>query len=89
MLDLVCQLLDAHGSLQAPVATLAPDADLYAHGLTSFAAIRIMLALEEAYDIQFPPHMLQRQSFASINSILACLEELQPISPRSADRAAA
>jgi acyl carrier protein len=89
MLDLVCQLLDAHGNLQVSAATLAPDADLYALGLTSFAAIRIMLALEGACDVQFPPRMLQRQSFASINSILACLDELQPISSKSAHRAAA
>lgn len=89
MLDLVCQLLDAYGSLQVPAATLEPDSDLYALGLTSFAAIRIMLALEEACDVQFPPRMLQRQSFASIDSILACLEELQPIAPKAARRAAA
>jgi acyl carrier protein len=89
MLDLVCQLLDAHGSLRVPAATLEPDADLYALGLTSFAAIRIMLALEEACDVQFPPRMLRRQSFDSISSILGCLEELQPIAAKDARRVAA
>jgi acyl carrier protein len=89
MLDLVRQLLETHGNLQAPIATLAPDDDLYALGLTSFAAIRIMLALEEAYDVQFPPRMLRRQSFVSINSIVNCLEELQPNLPKIAERVAA
>jgi acyl carrier protein len=89
MLELVCDLIEAHGKLSIPAATIPLDADLYELGLTSFAAIRIMLALESAYDVQFPPHMLRRESFASIHSILACLDELLPAAPKTVDRAAA
>ncbi len=89
MLDLIRQLIEAHGNLRVPVATLAHDADLYEQGMTSVAAIRIMLALEEACDVQFPPRMLCRQSFASIDSILACLDELRPAHSKSIDREAA
>jgi acyl carrier protein len=79
MLDeTIRNLIDKHGKLMVPASTLAPDADLYEAGLTSFAAIRIMLALEELFDVEFPERMLRRQSFSSINSIVACLDELHP-----------
>ena len=36
-----------------------------------------MLALEEAYGVEFPKQMLRRQSFSSLNSIAACLERVE------------
>jgi acyl carrier protein len=38
-----------------------------------------MLALEEAFDVEFPPEMLRRQSFSSIDAISACLAQATPI----------
>jgi len=79
MLDeTIRRAIDEHGKLKVPASSLAPDSDLYDAGLTSFAAIRIMLALEEAFDVEFPEQMLKRQSFGTINSIIACLDELRP-----------
>ena len=42
-----------------------PDvsADLYAAGLRSFASVQLMLALEEAFEVEFPESLLNRQSF--------------------------
>ena len=79
MIDTVRQLIDTHGNLRAPALILTPDADLYAVELTPFAAIQVALALEEAFDVEFPARMLRPQSFASINSIVACLDELRPV----------
>jgi acyl carrier protein len=78
MIDQIRQLLDAHGRLQIPAASLADTQDLYATGLTSFAAVQLMLALEESFDVEFPEHMLNRRSFSSIKSIADCLHELAP-----------
>jgi acyl carrier protein len=79
MLDeTIRRLIDEHGNLKVQASALAPEADLYDAGLTSFAAIRIMLALEETFDVEFPERMLRRQSFGSISSIVACLDELRP-----------
>lgn len=78
MLDRIHQLLDEHGRLQVPAAAITETQDLYAAGLTSFAAVQLMLALEEAFDIEFPEHMLNRRSFSSIKSIVDCLRELAP-----------
>ena len=69
MNDAIRKLLTRLGGLQQSVDTLADDADLYAAGLSSFASVQLMLGLEEAFDIEFPDHMLNRKSFASIAAI--------------------
>jgi acyl carrier protein len=87
MIDTVRQLIDTHRNLRVPTLVLTPDADLYAVGLTPFAAIRVTLALEETFDVEFPARMLRPQSFASINSIVACLDELRPVTSRQLEAA--
>lgn len=77
MLDTIRRLVDEQGRLPVGAAALDDDADLYASGLTSFAAVQLMLALEEAFDIEFPDRMLNRKSFASIAAIAGCLRELK------------
>jgi acyl carrier protein len=79
MIETIRRLLLEHGNLHTSVETLAGDQDLYDAGLTPFAAIRVMLALEEAFDVEFPVKMLKRQSFATIDAIAACLGEMVPV----------
>lgn len=69
-------VLAKHGRLPCDVATIAYDADLYAAGLKSFASVQLMLALEEAFDIEFPERMLNRTTFASIAAIDRSVAEL-------------
>ncbi|MDQ0458158.1 acyl carrier protein [Rhizobium paknamense] len=69
MSETIRTLLGKVGGLPVPAADIAADADLYALGLTSFASVQVMLALEEAFDIEFPDHLLNRKSFASIEAI--------------------
>ena len=78
MLDTLRPLIDKHARLPVKADTLADGQDLYAAGLTSFAAVQLMLALEEAFDIEFPERMLNRRSFATMESIAACINELRP-----------
>ena len=78
MLDTIRQLIDKHARLPVKAETLAGGQDLYAAGLTSFAAVQLMLALEESFDIEFPERMLNRRSFATMESIAACIQELRP-----------
>jgi holo-[acyl-carrier-protein] synthase len=65
-----------HARLPVDVAELADDTDLYQAGMTSQASVNVMLALEDAFDIEFPDRMLTRSVFESINSISAALTEL-------------
>lgn len=78
MNTLIRRLVAEHGRLPVAVESLGDEQDLYAAGLTSFAAVQLMLGLEETFDIEFPERMLNRRSFANIAAIVACLRELAP-----------
>ncbi|PLP97056.1 acyl carrier protein [Cupriavidus pauculus] len=60
--------------LDVPLATLADNDDLYAAGLSSLATVHVMLALENAFDIEIPDQMLTRQLFRSVDSLAAAVE---------------
>jgi acyl carrier protein len=65
----VRDLLKKHAGLSVNVDELAEGADLYAAGLSSFASVQLMLALEEKFDMEFPDSLLNRKSFQSIEAI--------------------
>ncbi|WP_295136932.1 acyl carrier protein [uncultured Reyranella sp.] len=69
-------VLRSAGSLQKDVEILRDDADLHAAGLTSHATVTLMLALEEAFDIEFPDRLLRRRTFSSIDAIAEALVEI-------------
>lgn len=69
-------VLKSAGSLQDGIDTLRDDADLHAAGLTSHATVSLMLALEEAFDIEFPDRLLRRRTFSSIDAIAEALAEI-------------
>jgi len=70
------QVLKEHGKFSADIDALADDADLYEAGMTSHASVNVMLALEDAFDLEFPDRMLKRSVFESINAIDAAIQEL-------------
>jgi acyl carrier protein len=74
--DRIKQIIFEHGRLPTDVRTLAEDADLYQAGMTSHASVNLMLALEAAFDIEFPDAMLKRSVFQSVSSISQALSEL-------------
>ena len=56
---------------------LARDADLHEAGLTSMATVKLMLAIEAAYDVAIPDAELTPENFRSIAAIAALLARLQ------------
>jgi acyl carrier protein len=74
--DRVRALLKTTGRLQTGIDTLANDADLYDAGLTSHATVNLMLALEEAFDVEFPDALLRRRTFSSVDAIVEALAEI-------------
>jgi acyl carrier protein len=70
------RILREHARLRADVDSIADDADLYKVGMTSHASVNVMLALEAAFDVEFPDRMLSRQVFGSVATIRAAIEEL-------------
>jgi acyl carrier protein len=73
---IVRQVLAEHGRLAVDIADLDAGDDLYRRGLTSHASVNVMLALEEALDVEFPDRLLKKSTFGSVASITAALGEL-------------
>ena len=74
--SLIRGVLRDHGRLNRDPGALDANADLYQSGMTSHASVNVMLALEGAFDVEFPDHMLKRNVFSSIESIRRALGEL-------------
>jgi acyl carrier protein len=79
MNDQIRQVLREHGKLPCDVESLDDDADLFQAGLTSHASVNVMLALEEAFDIEFPEPMLRKSTFESIRAIQSALTSLTTV----------
>ena len=67
------RVLRDHARLPVDVDTLDDRTDLFQAGMTSHA----MLALEDAFDIEFPDQMLKRSVFESVAGIASAIGELQ------------
>jgi acyl carrier protein len=76
MIEKIRDVLATHARLSVDVATLADDADLYAAGMTSHASVNVMLALEDAFDVEFPDEMLTRGVFESIGAMATAVSTL-------------
>jgi acyl carrier protein len=74
-------LLSEHARLVVDVAELSDTDDLFRSGMTSHASVTVMLALEDAFGVEFPEPMLRRSTFESIDSIRRALTELLPTTP--------
>lgn len=76
MTDEIRAVLRDHARLPVDVDSVGEDDDLYQAGMTSHASVSVMLALEDAFDVEFPDALLKRQSFESIAAIRDVLAQL-------------
>lgn len=74
--DEIRSILVEHGRLTSDPAQLGDGADLYRAGLTSHTTITLMLALEDAFDIEFPQQALRKSTFESVAAIRSALLDL-------------
>jgi acyl carrier protein len=70
-------VLRDHAGLPVDPDSLSDNADLFQAGMTSHASVNVMLALEDAFGIEFPDRMLKRSVFESVDGIAAALQELE------------
>ncbi|HEY5266538.1 MAG TPA: acyl carrier protein [Acidimicrobiales bacterium] len=70
------EILDAHGRLPMSAQSLEETDDLFEKGLTSHASVNVMLALEDAYDFEFPDELLVKSTFESIAALRGALSSL-------------
>jgi acyl carrier protein len=78
MIETIKTLIDANANLTIPARDLAPADDLYQFGLTPYGAVRLLLSVENAFDVEFPRRLLNKNSMASIEAIGNCLLQLLP-----------
>jgi acyl carrier protein len=76
VIDRIRSVLRQHGRLASDPDGLTLESDLYQHGLTSHASVNVMLALEDAFEVEFPEAMLRRRTFESLGQIASSLESL-------------
>ena len=76
MEDRIRTVLREHGKLPVDLASLSDEDDLYRAGMTSHASVNVMLALEDAFDVEFPDKMLRKSTFASVSAIREALNSL-------------
>jgi acyl carrier protein len=76
MKDQIRQIVQQHARLATAIDQLSDESDLYQAGLTSHASVNLMLALEEAFEVEFPERMLKRKTFESIGNIHDAIAEL-------------
>ncbi len=70
------RVLRENARLVVEVDDLSDDDDLFRLGMTSHASVSVMLALEDAFGVEFPEQMLRKQTFESIASIQQAITEL-------------
>jgi acyl carrier protein len=71
------RVLRDHARLPVDIDSLDDQTDLFRAGMSSHASVNVMLALEDAFDIEFPDSMLKRSVFESVAGIDAAIQELQ------------
>ena len=76
MQDQIRDVLAAHGRMAVDPREVDDQADLYKLGLTSHASVDVMLALEDAFDIEFPDEVLKKSTFESVHNIAQVIESL-------------
>ena len=74
--DEIRRVLREHACLVVEVDSLRDDDDLFRLGMTSHASVSVMLALEDAFAVEFPEQMLRRGTFESLGSIRQAISEL-------------
>ena len=74
--DDIREILGSIEALSGVAAGLSDDDDLFDKGLCSFGSVQLMLALEERFEIEFPDHLLNRKSFATIAAIRSTVATL-------------
>ncbi|HET7412755.1 MAG TPA: acyl carrier protein [Pararhizobium sp.] len=76
MIEQIRALLKQNPMISCDIDALSDDDNLYEAGLTSFASVQMMLAIEEEFDIEFPEDMLTRRTFSSLANVAAAVSDL-------------
>jgi acyl carrier protein len=74
MKDRIRKIVKDRAGLQ--VSDIGDSTDLYRAGMTSYASVVLMLALENEFELEFPEGMLGRDVFQNIDTIADAVESV-------------
>lgn len=77
MFEIIQSLIDQEAQIRIPASHLTPRANLYALGMTPYTAIRLLLAVEREFHIEFPRDSLNRETMATIENIVRRVRDSQ------------
>ncbi|HWS39618.1 MAG TPA: phosphopantetheine-binding protein [Actinoplanes sp.] len=72
------------GCMESPEVDLEPDTDLWSAGITSMQIVRVMMAVEDEFEIELPEEALTREAFTTIRSIARAVSKEQLAAAASA-----
>ncbi len=76
MREQIRAVIEQHARLSVPIEAVDDHTDLFQAGMTSHASVSLMLALEEAFGVEFPEAMIRKATFQSVAAIEQALLEL-------------
>jgi len=79
MKERIQKIVKENAGLGARFEDVDNSTDLYRAGMTSYASVVLMIALENEFGLEFPDAMLSRSVFESIDAIAEAIESLQQV----------
>jgi acyl carrier protein len=79
MKDRIRKVIKEHAGLGLELEAIENSTNLYRAGMTSYASVVIMIALENEFGLEFPDGMLSRDVFENIDSIAVAIESVQQV----------
>ncbi len=76
MRDRLRAMVASMNLLPVPVDGLSDQDNLFDAGMTSFGSVQLMLAIEEALDVEFPNSLLTRKTFATFGDLTSAVEQM-------------
>jgi len=74
----VRRILQETACLDVPVDSLSDRDDLYAAGLSSLGTVRVMMAIEDHFDIEIPGELITHDLFQSIDALAGVITQIAP-----------
>jgi acyl carrier protein len=79
MRERIQEIVKDNAGLGAGFEDIDYSTNLYRAGMTSYASVILMIALENEFGLEFPDSMLSRSVFESIDSIANAIDILQQV----------
>jgi len=81
MKDKIRRIVKDHAGLGLELEEIRDTTDLYRAGMTSYASVLLMIALENEFGMEFPDGLLSRDVFENVNSIASAIESVIQLQP--------